>query len=106
MSKAGVSVEIVRFVDNHQPGWVECRLIDAWGNKHSFREKFPVVSTTTLDEGRDYPQPGLIGCQIIKEWQDDQARKIVTIDTELPWHIESKTSKTCFDVLPEQLVEI
>jgi transposase len=35
----GVSVEISRYVDDSQPGRVECGLVDALGDEHLFVEK-------------------------------------------------------------------
>ena len=34
-----ISVQIVRFVDSHQPGWVECLLVDAERRRHIIVEK-------------------------------------------------------------------
>lgn len=41
---ATVSVQIVRFVDDYQPGIVECQLLDAEGAVHFFIEKVPIVA--------------------------------------------------------------
>jgi hypothetical protein len=40
-----VKVEIVRFVDEHQPGFVEVALVDAAGRLHTFVEKVPVAES-------------------------------------------------------------
>ncbi|MDI1443615.1 hypothetical protein [Polyangium sp. 6x1] len=45
----GVEVQIVRFADDAQPGWVECHLLDAHGRRWAFLEKVPVVTTARLD---------------------------------------------------------
>jgi hypothetical protein len=52
-----VTVQISRFVDEHQPGFVECILMDALGESHLFVEKVPVVSTDDLWSTSSYPQP-------------------------------------------------
>ena len=39
-----ISVQIVRFVDGHQPGLVECELIDAEGRRHIIVDKYLLVS--------------------------------------------------------------
>ena len=98
-----IAVTILRYVDNSQPGWVECVFRDAWGRQHVFREKVPVVSTESLDAASAYPQPGIIACEIKKRWQDEKARDLVTISTERPWGCESIDGATGFDVVTEQL---
>ena len=99
----GVKVEITRWVDDYQPGIVECSLIDACGNRHLFIEKLPIVSSEDLDAGSTYPRAGIIDCQIMERRVDDE-REVVEITTEMPWHIESTTGKSSFEVTPEQLV--
>jgi hypothetical protein len=101
----GVRVTIVRLADPHVPGWVEGRLLDAWGHQSTFIEKVPVVALADLDETSLYPQPGVIACQVIRRWQDGDGRELATIDTEQPWHVESTARATRFDALAEQLTE-
>jgi hypothetical protein len=45
---AGLKVTIARFVDEHQPGFVECTFADASGVTHSIIEKVPVISAEDL----------------------------------------------------------
>ena len=54
-------LQYARNVDDHQPGFVECRFLDAAGQPHVIIEKLPVVSVETLrnfrivrGEPRDY----------------------------------------------------
>jgi hypothetical protein len=101
----GVQVEISRYVDDAQPGWVECWLTDAWARQWSFVEKVPVVTAADLDAMSPYPQPGVIACQVVARRRDAAGREVVTIDTGSPWSVESTTGDVRFDVLPEQLVE-
>ncbi|HEV8487968.1 MAG TPA: hypothetical protein VGV87_30895 [Blastocatellia bacterium] len=98
-----LTVDIIRYVDAAQPGWVECRLIDAWGKQHSVIDKVPIFTAGDLTETSAYPQPGIIACAIVRCWQDPQGRKIVTIDTNTPWGVESSTGQTQFDVLAAEL---
>jgi hypothetical protein len=100
----GIAIEIRRYVDDSQPGWVECGLTDAGGREWLFIEKIPVVTAEDLGISSRYPQPGVIACQVIERRQDD-GREVVVIDTELPWHVEATTGDTRFEVRPEQLVE-
>jgi hypothetical protein len=99
-----ISVEIVRFVDEHQPGFVECRFEDAHGLVHVVVEKAPVVSTENLWSNSDYPRPGLIACTVEEEYNDQAGRSLVSVNMELPWHIESSTGQTRFELLSSQVV--
>lgn len=99
-----VSVQIIRYTDESQPGWVECELVDIWGRAHAFVDKMPMFSAADLDFGSTYPQPGVIGCRSVRHWHDDTGREIVTVDTELPDHVESTTGATRFDVSPDRIV--
>jgi len=101
----GVEVTITRFVDDAQPGWVECLLVDARGKKHLFIEKIPVVTLEDLDAGSAYPRIGIIACELVERQRFD-GREIVKVDTAKPWAVESVDCKTSFDVLSEQLVEL
>ena len=61
---ASVRVEIGRYTDDHQPGFVECRLTDVDGRVWSFEEKVPIVCAEYLNAASQYPQPGSVGCTI------------------------------------------
>jgi hypothetical protein len=100
----GVVVEIRRYVDDSQPGWVECGITDADGQEWAFVEKVPIVTAEDLDTHSHYPRPGVIACQVVdRRWE--LGREAVVIDTELPWHVEATTGQTRFVVRPEQLLE-
>lgn len=103
----GLRVTIVRWVDDHQPGWVECHLIDHWDRLWVFIEKAPVVSTEILGPDTAFPCPGVIACELV-----DHARTLpeadctILVTTAVPWGVESTTGETRFDVRPEQVVEM
>lgn len=99
-----LTVQIVRFVDEHQPGFVECVLLDAENKEHVFVEKVPIVSTEDLWATSSYPRVGTIECVIEQEWEDAEGRLIVRADTEHPWHVESSTGETSFVVLASQVL--
>jgi hypothetical protein len=65
-----ICVQIVRFVDSHQPGWVECELVDAARPRHIIIEKVPVVTTKDLDANSKYPALGSVPCEVLKRYQD------------------------------------
>lgn len=100
-----VTIQITRFIDIAQPGFVECRLIDAEGQAHTFIEKVPIVSQENLHACSAYPRPGKIACIIEKQWEDNSGRKLAQISTEQPDHVESTIGKTCFMVLHALLNE-
>lgn len=60
-----VRIEIVRYTDDWQPGFVECRITDAAGRVWSFEEKVPLVTDEYLDATSAYPRPGSIGCAVL-----------------------------------------
>lgn len=99
-----VKVEIVRFVDEHQPGFVECRLTDASGALHTFIEKVPVVTDESLWTDPKYPCTGAIACRLNGEFRDSAGRLLVRIDTEEPHGIESTLGESSFVVLFSQVI--
>ena len=84
-----LGVQIVKFVDEYQPGIVECHLIDANGLTHVFVEKVPIVTHEDLWSDSSYPRQGLIDCEIKREWTDLSGRSIAEITTQRPWNVES-----------------
>ena len=98
-----VSVQIVRFTDPAQPGWVACVLRDASGRAWEFVEKVPVVTTASLDEYSVYPQPGVIACEIIRQRTDEHGRTLYIIDTEYPWHVAATSGEMQFEVSADQI---
>jgi hypothetical protein len=101
-----LKIEITRFISIDQPGFVECRFRDAWNKEFIIEEKIPVVTTEDLDETSTYPKNGFIACEIIREWEGENNRKLITIDISKPWSVETNNGLTQFDVSPEDLIEI
>jgi hypothetical protein len=99
-----LAVEIVRFVDNHQPGWVEVQFVDIEGRRHSFIDKIPTfVSSGRLESETAYPQPGIIVCTILSTSEDQHGRAVAHITTTRPYYLESTDGLSEFDVLSSQL---
>jgi hypothetical protein len=98
-----LAVEISRFIDEHQPGFVECALVDAHGFRHLFHEKSPVVSEENLLSTSQYPRPGVIACEVQEQWQDAEGRSLVQVTTERPFGVESTSGQSRFVVLSSQL---
>ena len=101
----GVRVTITRYVNDDQPGWVECTFTDAWGKPWLFVEKVPIVTKAELDSRSQYSQPGVIACEIVERRRDADGREVITIDTAKPWYVEATTGEVRFDVLADQLTE-
>ena len=59
-------VQIVRFVDESNPGFVEAQFRDAEGKLHSIIDKVPLFTTAQLWSDSDYPQPGSIECRVLE----------------------------------------
>jgi len=98
-----LAVQIVRFVDDTQPGIVAAEFVDAVGRRHTLIDKVPIFSEARLDAASAYPQPGAARCEVLLRKQDAQKREIVRISTLRPDSIESTEGLSEFEVLPPQL---
>ena len=98
-----VHVQIVRFAASGQPGWVECILLDAVDREWTFLDKVPVFTKAPLDADSVYPQPGIIACEIARQWTDEQGRVRCIIDTQRPWGVSAKNGETQFEVFAGQI---
>jgi len=99
-NKQDLAVTIVRFVDDGFPGWVECQFADAEGRVHTIVDKYPMLSSQTLDADSRYPQPGEIECEVLSRSPDSAGREVVRIRT---LGIESTEGLSEFAVTPGQL---
>ena len=100
-----IAVDITRFVNSEQPGWVEFNLLDAFGKTHTFIEKVPVLTTQDLNEKSIFPVSTVITCETIKKWTDENGRHLLQINTENPWNLESTTGDTKFIVEASKVVD-
>jgi hypothetical protein len=98
-----IPIQIIRFVDPHQPGFVECSFMDAFGCAHYFVEKYPVVSKEEITADSSYPRSGILACEVVSTWSDENGRSLSKIDTENPWGIETKEGQTSFTICSELL---
>jgi hypothetical protein len=96
-------VQIVRFVDDDQPGFVECEFTDADGRPHRVIDKAPIFTTATVAADSIYPQPGAVRCRLLGVSQDRDGRRLFTISTADPFSIETAEGLTEFDVLTSQV---
>jgi hypothetical protein len=94
-----ISAQIVRFVDSDFPGWVECEFVDVNGRRHTVKDKVPIFTAEMLDAESNYPVPGLVACEVLRRFQDDQGRELARVSTEEPYGIESAEGLSEFVVL-------
>lgn len=100
-----IRATITRFVENYQPGIVECRFTDAHGTEHIFVLKMPYVTSEHLAADSLYPIPGSIACRIIDTRETIQGQRVVIVDTDEPDAIESSTGISRFEVFADQLTK-
>jgi hypothetical protein len=82
-----ISASIIRFVDPHQPGWVECEFSDVAGHRHTLTDKVPIFTVEMLDAESTYPVPDKIPCEALERFDDEMEQKMVRVTT--PCNIES-----------------
>ena len=87
-------VQIVRFVDEHQPEFVECQFRDADGQMHSIIDKLPCFTSAELRSDSKYPQPGEVECRVLGLPVDG----VVTITLAEPYAVEATDGKSEFVV--------
>src|SRR5688572_10014167 len=86
-----IRVEIVRLTDDSFPGWAECVLRDASGHEWLLADKLPTFTEAPLDATSKYPQPGMVACEIVREWTDEHGRKRCIVSSERPWGVAAKS---------------
>jgi hypothetical protein len=97
-------VSIVRFVDETQPGVVECEFTDANDRVHRLIDKVPIFSEHALWIDSQYPQPGDARCQILEEFRDQSGRELVHVTIARPDSLETTDGETEFVVLSSQVM--
>jgi hypothetical protein len=94
-----VPVRIVRFINDHQPGWVAAELHDAFGEVQTFEDKVPFFYDGYLDRNSSYPQPGEMWCHLLHRWTSEDGRELALIETE-----PSSLGEDRFTVSAEQVI--
>jgi len=69
-------VQIVRWVDDHFPGFVACEFVDAWKRVHTLIDKVPMVTADDLDATSVYPQRGGVRCTVLERWRELRAEEL------------------------------
>jgi len=93
-----LNVQIVRFVMNHQPPIVEAEFFDSEGRRQTFVDKLAIFTSDWLDTNCEYPQPGVIRCDVLERWRSSDDRELVRVKTE----VESTEGRGEFVVLASQ----
>jgi hypothetical protein len=93
-----LKVAITRFVDHHQPGFVECSFVDAKGKVHTVIEKIPVVTDEDLTSHSIDPRDGVIAGTVLSRFEVSHGEPLVRISTEMPDHIETQQGESEFEV--------
>lgn len=101
-----LTVQIVRFVDDHQPGFVVCEFAEADGSVQTLVDKVPIFTSESLDATSRYPFSGRAACIVLQRWRDANGRDLVEISTEKPFGIETEDGRSTFIVLASQLTVI
>ena len=91
-----IEVTIVRFVEEHQPGIVECVFEDASGQAHGIVDKCWMLTEQSLWSDSAYPVQGSVQCRVLKLRKDHLDRKLALITIAEPDHLETTEDKTEF----------
>ena len=100
---ADLRVDIVRFVDDRFPGFVECLFTDAYGRDHLLIEKVPMLTEKVLWVDSQYPQSGHLRCQILSRSKNIAGEALVGITIALPDGLETLDGVSEFTIFESQL---
>jgi hypothetical protein len=98
-----LAVQIVRFVDEAQPGVVAGEFEDPDGRRHTLIDKVSILADKMLDATSIYPRAGNARCEILDRWKDARARDLVRVSTAKPDGIESTEGLSEFVVLSSKV---
>ncbi len=94
-----IKAKATKLIDNSSyPEIVLCEIVDVYGQKHEFIEKWPVVSAEDFENS--FPRKCELDCIVLEEKETSYL-----VSTEQPWHIESTDEKTIFEIDKESLLE-
>ena len=93
------------FVDEHQPGFVECAFTDAQGRPHKIVDKLPIFTSQNLWTDLEYPQPSVIRCEILDQKQDSSGRRVARVTIAKPDDLESLDGLCEFVLLRSEIFD-
>ena len=99
-----IETSIVRFVEEHQPGIVECEFKDADGQVHRIVGKCWMFTEQTLWSDSVYPVPGSVHCRVVEVRQGEPDRSLALISIAEPDCMEATEGQTEFLVLESQVL--
>ena len=102
MSQLQITIE--RYVDDHQPGFVEFSFLDSDGVARRFIEKVPVITRERLSHDSSYPRPASLACTVISR-TEASGSSVVVIDLATPYGIEDAFGNSVFTVASGLIVE-
>jgi hypothetical protein len=71
--------QIVRWVSDDFPGWVEASFTDAMGKAWIFVDKAPIFTTEPLSADSTLPRPGVIRCVVLGRRSDPSGSRVVRV---------------------------
>lgn len=98
-----LAVQIVKFVDDTQPGVLACEFSDASGRRHTLIDKIPIFTLENLGPSSKYPQDGLVRCELLSRWRDHDGRELLRITIARPDDVESTDGLSEFVVFSSQV---
>ena len=105
----GIRGQIVRWVSDDVPGFVECRFTDRFDREWVVIEKEPILWNADLapflHADSPYPIKCLIAGEVVSR-ADIAGRATVIFDTTRPWGVETTDCVSRFEVFEDQLAPI
>lgn len=89
-----LQVNIVRFVNECQPGIVACEFVDANGVIRTIIEKVPIFTADSLDQYSAYPHRGEVRCEVLRSFEDVTGRSLVQVSLARPDGLETSEGFT------------
>jgi hypothetical protein len=92
-------IDIVRFVDDRFPGFVECLFTDADGKDHVLIDKALMFTEKDLWIDSQYPESGHLRCQILSRSKNVAGEELARITIAIPDGLETVEGQSEFEVL-------
>ncbi len=83
-----VHAQIIRIVDEYQPGFVEAVFQDSDGVDHRIIDKVPIFTNLSLSE-LALPRRGAFRCEVLEHFADPSGRRLVRITIARPDDLQS-----------------
>ena len=97
-------VQIVRFLDEAQPGIVACTFRDAQHEIHTIIDKLSIFTETRLWSDSEYRQPGLARCEVLERLvEGERGSQVARVTIARPDNLESVTGISEFLVLEAEI---